>query len=120
MGALQPPGTRRKASDLAADLGTTSGFLAQVVTPLAREGWVTSVPGPTGGYAATTDDLSSLAVIEAVDGPTLDGRCVVADAPCDPEHPCTLHAAWAIARTALLDTLAATPVAVQTPHQEKR
>lgn len=115
MGALQPLGTRRKASDLAADLSTTSGFLSQVVTPLVREGWVTSVPGPTGGYVATTDALSALAVIEAVDGPTVDGRCVVADAPCDPEHPCTLHAAWAVARTSLLDALAATPVAVQPP-----
>ena len=111
MGALQPTGTRRKASELAADLGTTSGFLAQVVTPLVRAGWVASVPGPTGGYVATTDALSALDVIEAVDGPTDDGRCVVASTPCDPDQPCTLHGAWASARAALIETLKATPVA---------
>lgn len=111
MGALQPLGTRRKASDLAVELGTTSGFLAQVVTPLVRAGWVASVPGPTGGYVATTADLSALDVIEAVDGPTNDGRCVVADGACDPTRPCTLHGAWSTARTSLLDSLAATPVA---------
>ena len=111
MGALQPTGTRRKASELAEDLGTTSGFLAQVVTPLVRAGWVASVPGPTGGYLATTADLSALDVIEAVDGPTEDGRCVVAGYACDPDHPCTLHSAWQAARAHLLTTLAATPVA---------
>jgi len=122
MGALQPTGTRRKASELAADLGTTSGFLAQVVTPLVRAGWVASVPGPTGGYVATTDALSALDVIEAVDGPTDDGRCVVAGYPCDPEHPCTLHSAWHTTRTNLLTTLAATPITGehhQTNHRQQ-
>jgi Rrf2 family iron-sulfur cluster assembly transcriptional regulator len=111
LGALQPPGTRRKASELAEELGTTAGFLAQVLSPLVRAGWVASVPGPAGGYVATTDAVSALDVIEAVDGPTDDGRCVVAGGPCDPRHPCTLHAAWASARASLLSVLAATPVA---------
>lgn len=111
LGALQPPGTRRKASALADELGTTPGFLAQVLTPLVRAGWVTSVPGPAGGYVATTGDVSALDVIEAVDGPTDDGRCVVAGGPCDGRHPCTLHAAWGAARASLLSILAATPVA---------
>ena len=111
LGALQPVGTRRKASDLADELGTTRGFLAQVLAPLVRLGWVASVPGPNGGYAATTADLSALDVIEAVDGPTDDGRCVVASTPCDPDQPCTLHGAWASARAALIETLKATPVA---------
>lgn len=104
-------GTRRKASDLAAELGATAGFLAQVATPLVRQGWVASVPGPGGGYQSTRADLSVLQVVEAVDGPTDDGRCVVAGGPCDGAHPCTLHAAWAAARVALTDILAGTPAA---------
>ena len=111
LGALQPPGTRRKASDLADALGTSPGFLAQVLTPLLRAGWVTSIPGPGGGYIATTAEASALDVIEAVDGPTDDGRCVVAGGPCDGRHPCTLHAAWGAARASLLSILAVTPVA---------
>lgn len=107
--ALQPLGVRRKAGDLAGELGTTAGFLAQVMTPLVRAGWVGSVPGPTGGYVAQTADVSLLEVIEAVDGPTDSGQCVVAGRPCDAAQPCALHHAWLRARPALLDILAATP-----------
>jgi Rrf2 family protein len=119
LGALQPPGTRRKASDLAAELGTTPGFLAQAATPLVRAGWVTSVPGPGGGYVATTADVSALDVIEAVDGPTNDGRCVVASTPCNPDAPCTLHHAWSAAREALLSSLAATPITSVSSHDKE-
>lgn len=114
LAALLPPGTRRKASELAAELGTTPGFLAQVMTPLVRAGWVASLPGPTGGYLATAGDVSVLQAIEAIDGPTATGRCVAADAPCDGRTPCVLHDAWQAARAALTDTLAATPVAATT------
>ena len=107
--ALQPAGVRRKSSDLAADLGTTAGFLAQVMTPLVRAGWVGSVPGPTGGYVALAGDPSLLAVIEAADGPTETGQCVVAGRPCDSSDPCALHHAWLMARAALVATLATTP-----------
>jgi Rrf2 family transcriptional regulator, iron-sulfur cluster assembly transcription factor len=104
--------TRWKSSDLAAALDTTSGFVPQVMGPLVRAGWVRSVPGPTGGYEATTaaDDISVLDVVEAIDGPTDDGRCVVADRPCDSTRPCVLHTAWGRARRQLQATLAAQPL----------
>lgn len=42
-----------------------------------------SEPGPTGGYVVTIDlaDVCVLDVIEAVDGPTATGRCVLEDRP---------------------------------------
>jgi len=107
--ALRPDRPRRKAGDLAAELDTTAGFLAQAMTPLVRAGWVGSVPGPSGGYVATAAQPSLLEVIEAVDGPTDNGQCAVAGRPCDCDDPCALHHAWIAARGALLDTLAATP-----------
>ncbi len=107
--ALQPPGVRRTAGDLAGDLDTTAGFLAQAMTPLVRAGWVGSVPGPGGGYVARDAGPTLLAVLEAVDGPTINGQCVVAGHPCRDDDPCALHHAWLTARAALLDTLAATP-----------
>lgn len=106
--ALQPAGVRRTAGDLAAELGTTAGFLAQAMTPLVRAGWVGSVPGPGGGYVARDAGPSLLEVLEAVDGPTITGQCVVAGRPCRDDDPCALHHAWLSARGALLDTLAST------------
>jgi len=103
---------RLKAAALADGLGTTVGFVPQVVGPLVKAGWVVSDPGPTGGYRATVDpaDVNVLQVIEAVDGSTDAGRCVVADRPCHATHPCVLHEAWGRARAELVGVLSATPV----------
>lgn len=51
-----------------------------------------------------------LEVIEAVDGTTDAGRCVVADRPCRSEFPCVLHGAWDLARRELVGVLQATPM----------
>lgn len=106
-------GRRRKSAELAAALDTTAGFVPQVLGPLLERGWVRSDPGPTGGYSLVVDtgSLSVLEVIEAVDGPTDTGRCVVADRACGGQRPCALHHAWAEARHALLDELGGTRVA---------
>lgn len=100
--------TRLKSADLATALGTTAGFVPQVMGPLVREGWVQSVPGPTGGYEPLVgiDVLTVLDVVEAVDGPTDSGRCVVVDRPCEAESPCALHTAWGRARRELMASLA--------------
>lgn len=108
--ALAPPGNRVKAGDLAAALDTTAGFVPQVVGPLVKAGWVRSIPGPTGGYTLTESaaPLTVLDVVEAIDGPTDSGRCVVEGHPCGSAGaPCALHTAWADARAALTAALAA-------------
>lgn len=103
---------RLKSVDLATALGTTAGFVPQVMGPLVKEGWVHSVPGPTGGYEllVDVDAMSVLDVVEAVDGPTDSGRCVVADRACDATAPCALHVAWGSARRELVSSLAAMSV----------
>src|SRR5689334_10773782 len=82
--ALRGRAGRTKASRLADEVGTTKGFLTQVMNPLVQQGWVRSDPGPTGGYAADFEpaDVSVLAVIEAVEGPVDTGRCVLEDRSC--------------------------------------
>jgi Rrf2 family iron-sulfur cluster assembly transcriptional regulator len=100
--------SRLKSADLASALGTTAGFVPQVMGPLVSAGWVRSVPGPTGGYepSIALDELTVLEVVEEVDGPTETGRCVVADRPCDASAPCALHVAWERARRELVASLA--------------
>jgi Rrf2 family transcriptional regulator, iron-sulfur cluster assembly transcription factor len=103
---------RVKASALADELHTTLAFVPQVVGPLVRAGWVQSDPGPTGGYRcrAALGEVSVLQVIEAVDGATDVGRCVVADRPCRASVPCVLHGAWTSARAELVGVLQAMPM----------
>jgi Rrf2 family protein len=111
--AIDRADDRVKADALAAELDTTAGFVPQVVGPLVKQGWVRSDPGPRGGYSAAVslESVSVLDVIEAVDGPTDSGRCVVADGPCGRAAHCALHAAWARASEELVSHLGAQSMA---------
>lgn len=104
---------RVKGPALAEAVGSTSGFVSQVLHPLVRQGWVRSDPGPSGGYslAVALGSVSVLAVIEAIEGSTNSGRCVLADRPCNESGTCALHVAWLRARGQLLRELDATSVA---------
>jgi Rrf2 family protein len=104
---------RVKGPVLAEAVGSTSGFVPQVMNPLVRQGWVRSDPGPSGGYSLMVglESVSVLAVIEAIEGPTDSGRCVLADRPCNEAGACALHVPWLRARAQLLRELDATSVA---------
>lgn len=105
---LEAAGQRTKAVALAERVGTTPGFLSQALSPAVAAGWVRSDPGPTGGYSLVTDleQVSVLDVIEAVEGPTDAGRCVLEDRTCQGGGPCALHQPWSRARAVLTQQLA--------------
>src|SRR5215203_5850334 len=107
---LAQAGTRTKSSVLAGRVGTTPGFLSQAMTPLVAKGWVRSEPGPAGGYTSLVDlaEVSVLDVIEAVEGDTDTGRCVLQDRPCSGHEHCALHRPWSAARAHLLGELSGT------------
>jgi Rrf2 family iron-sulfur cluster assembly transcriptional regulator len=111
--ALASRPDRVKGPDLATMVGTTAGFVSQVLTPLVRAGWVRSDPGPTGGYSLTADleEVSVLAVIETIEGPTESEHCVLSDRPCNERGTCALHVPWLRARAQLLAQLGAISVA---------
>jgi Rrf2 family iron-sulfur cluster assembly transcriptional regulator len=106
------PNTLLSGTSLAEAIGTSKNYLPQVMAPLIRSGWVESVPGPSGGYRLLTpaNAITLLTVIEAVEGPTQNGTCVLRGAPCPVEEPCVLHVPWSRARDALLSELDRTPV----------
>lgn len=110
---LARSGGRMKSAELAETLGTTAGFVPQVLGPLVERGWISSVPGPNGGYesAVGPERLSVLDVIEAVEGPTVTGRCVLVDRPCREAGHCAMHEPWGRARAGLLDELGRTSLA---------
>lgn len=112
MRALERSGDQVKGADIAASIETTPQFLLQVMAPLVAMGWIASEPGPRGGYrlARDLDTIALLDVIEVVEGPLVEGRCVLRDAPCPSADQCGLHEPWQQARDALLAQLAQIPV----------
>lgn len=105
-------GARLRSAELAESVGSTATYVAHLVAPLTRAGWVRSAPGPTGGYelAAALESHSLLELIELVEGPTDTQRCVMADRSCAATQPCALHDAWTRARSALTAELDATTI----------
>jgi Rrf2 family protein len=105
-------GEYASGADLSTAIGTSTNFLPQIMTPLVRNYWVESAPGRSGGYRLNVEprEISLLSLIEAVEGPTVNGRCVLRGAPCPVAEPCALHDPWTRARDALLSELASTPL----------
>lgn len=106
---------RLSGTALAREIGTTASFLPQVMSPLIRAGWVASERGPGGGYTLTDDSgsISILDVIEATEGPTVDGRCALRDAPCPGDAPCQVHHVAVAAREMLRDGFSKIPAISQ-------
>jgi len=111
-----------RAAEIAAALGATPAFLPQVLAPLVRAGWITSDPGPRGGYRLAVDpaQVSILELIELEEGPTENHVCVLRDGPCPGDDECSLHDAWVAARGALMERLARLPVAPPLTSKERK
>ncbi len=108
MQALHEADERLPGRELAERIGTTLPFVSQVVTPLVQVGWLDSRPGPTGGYGLVADPakISILEVVELVEGPIANGKCVLAGGPCGDSSFCSVHDAWMDAREALREAFA--------------
>lgn len=96
-----------KSNDIANELGTSFGYLTQILRPLVDAGYLSTTRGPSAGYRLmdSAGRLSMLQIIEIMEGPTDDGTCALRGSDCDPQNPCGLHDGWAFARTALLKSL---------------
>ena len=110
--ALQGYDSPLKGAELAEQLGTTASYLPHVMRPLVRIGWVESDRGPTGGYRLVVQPsaITLFDLIEAVEGPIDDGRCVLRGSPCTEAQPCALHVPWQDARNAMTAQMQATPL----------
>ena len=102
---------RLTGADLAAAIDTSMSFLPQIMAPLVKSGWVVSERGPGGGYTLTDESRSASIhdVIEATEGPTITGRCVLKDAPCPGDQPCQVHYTPDEARSVLIDGFSQIP-----------
>lgn len=103
-------GDRVSGHDLAERLDVSAQYLPHIMAPLTRVGWVSSVSGPHGGYVIAVDleSVSLLSLIEAVEGPIDDSRCLHLGPIHTSGVTCALHDPWMKARRAMLIELEAT------------
>lgn len=105
--ALRRRERRVSRAELADELSTSPDFLARVMAPLVKQGWVASYRGKSGGYEirSAASSASVFDVILVEEGIPVGDRCVLRSGPCDPDARCALHDAWSKARDAMLAEL---------------
>ena len=89
-------GTAMTATQIAGRTKVPRSYLAQVMADLSRGGLVEPRIGRLGGYRLSkpAEEISLLAVIEAIEGDTRRTTCVMRNAPCSIDGRCTAHAAF--------------------------
>ena len=105
--ALQPPGSRTTARQIAKLRLIPGALVRRVVTRLGAAGLITTTRGNNGGIslARPAAEISLLEVVEAMEGPLALNSCTVEPDLCPLMPVCTVHLAWVEARDVLRKTL---------------
>jgi len=85
------------AGELATRTALPGPTVAKILKMLARGNVVVATRGATGGYRLklAAEDISVIAIVEAVDGPVALTACVVSDDPdCAARNFCPMHQGW--------------------------
>ncbi len=106
--ALQEPGSRVTAQQIAAQRVIPRALVRRVVSRLSAAGLVITTRGSEGGIslARPAAQISLLDVVEALEGPLALNICTIEPEVCPLIPVCTVHDAWVHARQLLRDTLA--------------
>lgn len=104
---------RRKAREIAEVMDIPERYITQILAKLVREGLLTAVAGPDGGYelARSPEAISLRDVVEASEGPVALEKCILRGGSCDWRAKCPVHDTWSRAQTALLNELESTTFA---------
>lgn len=84
------------SSDIAKSEDIPSHYLAKILQRMAKYGYVDSYKGRGGGFRIT--DLAQkstiLEIVERIEGPIIQLKCVTGLKECTDENPCPLHEEW--------------------------
>ena len=83
-------------SDIAAAVDVPPTFLAKIFQQFSKIGLVKSFRGTGGGFmlGRPPESITLLEVVEAVEGPIIPNRCVVAPSDCGRSGYCNVHPVW--------------------------
>lgn len=116
--AASPAGEWVSVPRIANEMSIPERFLPRVMRDLVRADLVAARTGRSGGYrlAMPAGQVTLLDVIDAVEPPDDDRRCVLRGIPCGLDGRCVVHDVFADAREAHRDRLGATALAMLVPH----
>jgi Rrf2 family protein len=105
--ASQGMGVLCARKDIARKMDIPGQFLGKIAQQLARAGAIEIVQGAKGGFrlVIAPEQLTLLAVVEAVIGEIFLNDCILRPESCNRSHACAVHCIWAKAKDQLRQTL---------------
>ena len=71
-------------------------FVGKILQTLVREGMLLSAKGRGGGFALSVppEKITLRRIVNALDGPQRNNRCILGFSPCDSAQECPQHDEW--------------------------
>lgn len=87
-------GVRMGIPEISKEIDAPVAFTAKILQSLVREGIITSVKGPNGGFYRDpkSKEVSVNDIVMAIDGVDVLHNCTLGLKECSDEFPCPLHA----------------------------
>jgi len=110
--ARQPKDSLIMSSDIAKTEEIPTHYLAKILQRMAKYGYVDSFKGRGGGFKITelAKKSSILEIVERVEGPVINLKCVTGLKECTDENPCPLHNEWAELRNRIYNLISSKSV----------
>lgn len=105
--ARQPEGHMVMVKDIAEALGLPVFYLAKLIQPPTRAGWLITARGRGGGVrlSAGAADLTLFDILRLTDGHRVDQECLLGFKRCEDDTACVLHCQWKPIKQELTDGL---------------
>ncbi|MGE5680902.1 MAG: RrF2 family transcriptional regulator [Bacillota bacterium] len=110
--ARQPRERLVMSAEIAKSEDIPAHYLAKILQRMAKFGYVDSFKGRGGGFQITELALRSsiLEIVERIEGPVINLKCVTGLKECSEEHPCPLHEEWAQVRDRIFQLISSKSV----------
>lgn len=110
--ARQPKETLIMSSDIAKSEDIPAHYLAKILQRMAKYGYVDSFKGRGGGFKITdlANNSSILEIVERIEGPVINLKCVTGLKECSDESPCPLHEEWSKLRDQIYNLISSKSV----------
>lgn len=110
--ARQPKDSLIMSSDIAKSEDIPAHYLAKILQRMAKYGYVDSFKGRGGGFKITdmANKSSILEIVERIEGPVINLKCVTGLKECSDEAPCPLHEEWASLRDQIYNLISSKSV----------
>lgn len=86
-------GSKLGIAEIAKEIDAPAPFTAKILQPLSREGIISSIKGPNGGFYIDPKAKPVLlnSIVKAIDGEDILHKCTLGLKECSDQFPCPIH-----------------------------